>query len=77
MAAVTLLPGFETQVVVGQPPSTPAPIGTHAAMAIAQAMSTRAQSQANNSNWANQTFLQNSVGYSQLPRFGPKSAVYD
>ena len=49
IAAVTLLPGFETQVVVGQPPSTPAPIGTHAAMAIAQAMSTRAQSQANDS----------------------------
>jgi hypothetical protein len=66
IAAVNLLPGQETQVVVGQPPSTPAPIGTHAAMAVAQAASTRAQNQAQGSNLASQSILQNSVGYGQL-----------
>jgi hypothetical protein len=66
IAAVTLLPGYETQVVVGQPPSTPAPIGTHAAMAIAQGISTRAQNQATGSNLAYQSILQNSAAYGQL-----------
>jgi hypothetical protein len=64
--SVTLLPGQETQVVVGQPPSTPASIGTHTAMAVAEAASTRARSQATGSNLANQTFLQNAVGFGQM-----------